>query len=553
MASAHAKQTRSYFVLLFGLAATHVVLVFALPVLPAQDLPQHLAYARILLDYDDPTLLFAQTYELPAAFQSYFTAHYALAGLGAIFDVEAAARILYAAYAVTFMGAFHYLVRAARGRRDGEPPWVGLLGAGLVVNPISVLGFLAFTLALPALVAAMAACIHAARGDRRAQLTLAALGAYVGVMHAFAAACLVLLVAVFALFAWRARPLIGGLAAIVVACACAALGEAGLGDASTLDVADAARRAHGVGFFSRLVHAEWSGSTASVNHVLWSAVGPYRPTVLVGAGALVFGAAVFGRGGVRGLGRAVRRALRPRAWTQRAAIALFVIGWVAPFGVHAPTELTYLNLRLTFLAVVLLIATFGVRVELLGWRPRIAVAALALASVTCFGVQAGRFGAEADDALALLERTDAGAPLLSVVHHDRTAGFARQFRLTHFLPMYFTVRRGGRATQFWGRYTHHLPVAIREGREIPHPPDWQPGALREHHLRGVGWALVQYASRSEDPEPRRRASARSHRVMRGSATELECRGLWCVYRVDGSPAYAQRGGGRRPTPMEVRR
>lgn len=41
----------------WGLVVASVALVASLPVLPCQDLPQHLSYVRILLDYDQNDLV----------------------------------------------------------------------------------------------------------------------------------------------------------------------------------------------------------------------------------------------------------------------------------------------------------------------------------------------------------------------------------------------------------------------------------------------------------------------------------------------------------------
>src|SRR5437660_5660327 len=88
--SIRAARSRSYGAARAGLIAANLALVWALPVLPGQDLPQHLAYARIFLDWNRPELPFFQRYLLPSHFEPYFTVYLLLVVLDHLISLERA-------------------------------------------------------------------------------------------------------------------------------------------------------------------------------------------------------------------------------------------------------------------------------------------------------------------------------------------------------------------------------------------------------------------------------------------------------------------------------
>ena len=59
----------------WGLLGAHLIIIAFIPLIPAQDLPQHISYARILLEYDRPDLRFHDYYVVATTHQSYFTAY----------------------------------------------------------------------------------------------------------------------------------------------------------------------------------------------------------------------------------------------------------------------------------------------------------------------------------------------------------------------------------------------------------------------------------------------------------------------------------------------
>lgn len=134
--------------------------------------------------------------------------------------------------------------------------------------------------------------------------------------------------------------------------------------------------------------------------------------------------------------------------------------------------------------------------------------------------------------MRLLEQAQPRGVMLTVAFHNRSRHFGKQFRLTHFLPMYYTVRQRGINTQFWARYTAHLPVDYRAGKRPAGPPDWRPGELTAAHLPDVDFVLLQRAT----PDNSRRdveGSAAAEKLLEAHADLVRCDDLWCLYRTRG--------------------
>src|SRR6266542_1110726 len=76
------------FQLAFVFLVLNLFVVWFLPILPCQDLPQHLAYSRILLDYQNASLPFHDFYQLrDHLFHPYSSTYWALSGLGRCFGI----------------------------------------------------------------------------------------------------------------------------------------------------------------------------------------------------------------------------------------------------------------------------------------------------------------------------------------------------------------------------------------------------------------------------------------------------------------------------------
>ena len=129
---------------LFGLCVGCVFPLAYTQYAPLQDLPQHLAAIRVLHDFDDPALRFAQYFELDLLRTQYLAYYLAVDLLAYVAGVERANELLIAAAMIatplTALG-----LRAALGK----DPRLALLCFPLAYNAHLVLGFFNFLSAIP--------------------------------------------------------------------------------------------------------------------------------------------------------------------------------------------------------------------------------------------------------------------------------------------------------------------------------------------------------------------------------------------------------------------
>ncbi len=514
------------------LCLLNLVWVWGLEVFPAQDLPQHLAYVRILRDYDDPGLPYQRLYRLPERFQSYFTPYYLLAALARATSVEVALRLVLSLWVVAMFAAFHLLVAAVHPE-DRGPPWAALLAPLLLWGPCFAMGFLQYFLALPPLLLAAAALLRWSRGGEARWWPAAALAsaALVASIHLVAAGALLLfglLLAVFGRPARRWLPALATAGALALAVGLwSGLGEAGIGEPGKLEFADAARAAHGLEFLNTVFRITWQDPLVKTSYALWTAFGPYRWNGQIWTAlALAAVAAVAWSAG---------RGQRPApAWgpARRTALAFAVAAWLLPWGIEAPSEATFVDFRLFTPAWALLLALWPAP-RRAAREVRWAVIAAALLVTVQFGVRARGFAAEARPAVGLLEAAQPPGMLMSLPFHNRSSHFGKQFRLTHFLPMYYTVRHAGLNAQFWGRYVHHLPIDYRDRPPVL-TPDWYPWQFETAHLADSDFLLVQWPT--PDSSPRYAAAARrAQPLLEGAVWQVRCAAEWCLYRVVEKP------------------
>jgi hypothetical protein len=118
----------------------------------------------------------------------------------------------------------------------------------------------------------------------------------------------------------------------------------------------------------------------------------------------------------------------------------------------------------------------------------------------------------------------------SIVFHNRSAHFGKQFRMTHGWPLLYTVRHGGINTMFWARYTEHLPVDYKPGRRPPSHPEWDPSAFQPSYLEHADYVMFQRAT-PENLAEHVLSSERIEGLLRASARIVGCRGLWCLFET----------------------
>jgi hypothetical protein len=517
---------KRYWIALGALVLAQVVLVWALPILPCQDLPQHLAYSRIFANYDDPNLRLEEFYRLPDHFEPYAVPYLGLAALARFTSLGFALRLVMTGYIVGLFASMHVLVEATRRRADSslrEPQWPTLLACLCVWSPAVAMGFVQFFLCIPILLAGTAGAIGwIGEHPRRRDPWLAIVSAIVlPSMHLVAAGCYVIVLAF--LFAKRrsvrlAAPVAASIAAIIV---WSKLGGLGVGGASRLDLQGAFRGTLALDFVTALFKLRWSDPPIIVSQIAWTVLGPYRLASLVLL-ATVLGTAVMA---LRSFGapKSEPTLLRP------IARAFAILCCIVPWGLYAPTELTFINLRMMSIGFALLVATIDPRWFATARAQRILIASCAFV-VAHFGTRAIQFNREVAPVTALMARVEPNKILMSLPFHGKSDYFAKQFRLTHFMPTYYLADRGGIATQFWAKYTDHLPIDYKPGKRPSHTPDWNPDRFEPDHLKSSDYVLLEVAS-AEDTQEMVDKSNAARATLRAHASEIECDGAWCLYRV----------------------
>jgi hypothetical protein len=543
-------------VALVVLTLANVALVVGLPVLGGHDLPQHLAYARILADYDDPALLLRQNFTLPDGPQAYFTTYYLLAVLARATSVMTACRLVYAAYAIALPWAVASLVSAA-SEDTNEPEWSALLGPLLVWNPVACMGFLPFMLALPTMVFAAAALLRAARslptrpaetppprppaplagrGERERgvggagnALLLSLLCTVLVSTHIVAAALFCAFAGIVALSkpGWRSTALMAvvvsssGLAYAVWSC----VGPGHLAHMPPRVFADAIAK-----------YGLWDGSAAAVG-ARWSGVaekvGFLRATVLgclpeLGKSVVGLSLAI-----AAGVAVAARPASDPvsetRSTLRRALVGLVVLTALLPASLSFPDDICLIDFRAIVMLVLFGVAAIDPRAfDTVGARRILVAAAAVVMGLWTFHL-AG-LSAEGEEVLSLVQRLRPGDTLLALPFHDRSEYLDEDNGVTHYLPVYHTVLNGGVTSLFWGKFSHHLPVGYRPGKEPLHPPDWKPWEVTREALDGASSVLVQWPD-PDDDEVAIVGAAKVHEELQRGFRPVDCRSRWCLYQA----------------------
>jgi hypothetical protein len=506
--------------------------------LPGQDLPQHLAYARIIKDYYRADLPFKDFYILASHFQGYFTAHYAMAYGARLVGLEASFRLIFSFYILGLFLSFHLLARTyqrvARRVEPTTPPWPVLGATMLVWSPVTCMGFVEFMLAVPAFllgVAFLAEC-EQDRTIGRGRIGLACCVSAATFLHFVAGGCLTAVIWLNAILTpSRRRFSTAGLAAMTAAFMILALrgvADTGLGRFPPVDWAEAMRRSHGLELIDDVFDIRWSGFFTKLNYVLWTVAGPFRAGGLImtaGLGVITIAVTLWHR---REIGELSSDARGPNA-IGRAMAGFAVLSFCAPWGFFVPTEISFVNFRMLTLAFGLFVATIDAR--WFSWeRSYFCVAGFALAITAHAAYRISGFSREAAPVVALMARAQPRGLMLSLVFHNKSQHFAKGFGVTHFLPMYYTVLLGGRNTQFWARYTDHLPVDHRPRQRPVGTEDWSPWDFKTSDLADSDYVLLQAAT-DEDPFRDRIASKRIRNALDRLTDLVSCSEMWCLFRV----------------------
>jgi hypothetical protein len=127
-------------------AAVAIVPLWVVDVLPLQDLPGHLATARVMHDYGQPGSAFNDLYFLPRWLLPNAVFFYLVDLLAHLMPIDVGAKVVFSVYA-----ALVPMSLAAFFRALGHSRWLGLFGLWFVYTDLMGFGFASFVLGTPAL------------------------------------------------------------------------------------------------------------------------------------------------------------------------------------------------------------------------------------------------------------------------------------------------------------------------------------------------------------------------------------------------------------------
>jgi len=491
-----------------------VALVWIVPVVPGHDLPQHLAYARLLASYpEDPGL--RDAYVVAERFDPYCATHYLLAYLARGLGVNVACRVLYSAYAISLTLACVLACRAVWPKRT---PWPSLFGTLLVWNPITWMGFLPFTMALPFVLAAIAAYVMAIRKRAWRWTVFACVAsAAAATVHVVAGGMALVFILGFALASRRRRDLqvtalVASLTVLVVA-----LTRRGSPSIVWSELASAIRT-HGpsagiTGFF----RASFTTPGQKLGLLLATIFGPFKApfqiAVALGLGLVMAVAVSRGRWSTNDH---VQRSYG------RAAFLFLVACWLVPTSIQVPDDICLVDLRMFAIAALFGCAAIPPRPFMAKWTRGTLVLTVMVASLVG-GRQLLRVGEESMPPVRLVSHLAPKDRVLALAMHNRSEHLTPSNALTHYLPLYHTINGGGRTSSFWGSLLPHLPVGERHA--MAKPPDWSPWRVTPTQIADATHVLLERADR-EDPED---AYQGTRRVLADTTlTVLACDGRWCL-------------------------
>ena len=459
------------------------------PVPIGQDLPQQLAYGKFISeivfkgnDY------FRAVYELTPFFQGYHSLHWALALLNLITaDVILSYRILLFIWTLFFHFCFYHLllvvVKDAKKR-----PYLYPLSLFCLWNGTYLLGFAPFSFGLPLFWLGLSLMIKHFFKDKKYLALQLGLTALMGLFHSFLMAVYILCIFCLQLRqTGRARfkeiSLYIGTSLLLLYF----LGGFYTGDMvrAGLDLGRAFKIGWGFEVVNLIFKADWSSPPTLLNYFSWQWVGPWRlfpllVLLVVEVAAFFYWRASFKREDLKSIS---------------TPLILLIVILCLPWAVYWPSEITFINFRLlTLLLPFLMLGLYAMVPQRLMLWP----ACKGLLFGVLFMAASILQQSEARPALDLIATIPAGKKVGSLIYNGKSNYFAQVYDQNHFLPMFYSIKKEGSNSQFWGRYTGHLPVEIKPGAAIAMAADWRPSDFRPEHLENLDYLLVNLPLENQD-------------------------------------------------------
>lgn len=506
---------------LFGaLLAAQLVVLACTPVLVGHDLPQHLAYAKLLSDYDAGRL--ASIYEPPFGDDPYFATHHVLAWLARAMPLTRAITLIYGAYAIAMSSSFAALARAAGEHRRGETCMTIVFGPLLVWSPITCMGFLPFMLGMPAMFAACAAALRFG-SDRRARW-LVAVAACAAVLASLHVALLAMTLLALACLRLR-RPLLSAVGASGAVLAWFWMHRA---PSTPFDWDRTSFAVKTFGFVDGTIDTlglSWSSPLERSKLAVSAVLGPFPWPIKLALGAALSSFAL-----VIALSR---KASPPRTRSRRRLLvagALMALATIAmPSSIQHPDDMCLVDMRMMTLVLVLAVAALPAR-----WldttSARAALMALGGVLVGVWGWSMIGAGEEARPGVELAGRLGPSDRVLGLSFHDRSAYFEEDNVILHYVPVHHTALSGGSTTLFWGKFSRHLPIGWAPNQQPPQPRCWFPEEFNDAQLADASHVLVSLPH-PDDPFEKKAGAQRLLSLVGTRLSRIACERDWCLLAV----------------------
>lgn len=512
-----------------GLIALNILFILLIDIFPFQDMPQHLTYAKILAEFFDQGSIFPSLYELPKSFVSYHSFHWALAGFSRFVGVEWGLKIIVLFYALLLFLGIKNLIDQLYPQEQNH--WRYFFIQFAVWNATIGMGFMPFVISMPFFVSAIAYFMRLGSQPENKRNWIFYLGSllFSSLTHVVTGLFIVTFLMIYSVFKKSKRTWAISIGTLLYFLLAGFLfGGFGKNDGNLLahqsvNFWDAYQSSYGFEFITAFFRAEWSPLPVLANYILWNFIGPYR------LGTLLFLAAIYGTFIFflsRGNG-SPNSTLKPDSQLlifKRSALVFLIFSLAVPWGIYVPSEITFLNYRLLSLALFLLLPLVP---SCWGANPgkRNVVASMCLFSMLFYFCMTGLYQSETKTPLKMMAKLPAQKTMGSLMFGNKSSYFAKILDLTHFMPMFYTIRFGGINNQFWARYAPHLPVGYRSGVKIAGTPDWHPWKFKAEDIEGLDYFLLQSSlSTSGQSE----ISVKSFLTSR--MTLMECQQNWCLYR-----------------------
>jgi|GEM_PF-4613832 len=552
----------------YVLLVLNIAYILWTDIFPFQDMPQHLSYATIMAKAGLPGNNFDRWYEVVAQFSTYHTYHWVLAGLGQFMGIEWGHRLLLVIYVLTLAFGLSHLMDTLGGGKKRS--WfIKLLIQFTFWNATIGMGFMPFVQSMAAFPWAVSFLLRLSHkiGSRKHNIFGASVALiFLSITHIVCSAAVVFFMACYTLFDRREINFVilgaNALFFVVTAKLYGGLGSGGLTQHKEIPWDQAFVHAYDWEFITNLFNATWSPWPVTVNYLFWNFVGPYKLEQHIPLAISYFFLLMLlskwnsredkygAKYGVKeqnektptkknpkqneqtatysgeqlGEAEAPLIALKLRLPYRNALLLFFFVSLFLPWGIYIPSEITFINYRLLTLTLFLLIPFFPDAWARLK-KQRIVITVMAATAYLVFVINSGLYQGETKVPIRLIERVPPGKILGSVMFANKSRYFAKILDLTHFMPMFHTIRQNGINGQFWACYAPHLPVCYKRNIKLNNTPDWHPWKFKAEDLLHADYLLFSSMYYASNP-----IEGQIKQVIHQMMDVVECSGEWCLYR-----------------------